>query len=283
MRAFPMLLAAASLVACGQQGESGQPTASAVPAQLTFEGADYSSDAAKVAHGKRLADVLDCTSCHGNDLQGTNVSAEDPSYGDMNAPNLTLLMASYSDAEFERFMREGKPKDGREFWFMPVETYQFVSDADMAALKAYLRSFRPAGKQLPPLRRGKGFNEEIEKGIYGNAEQQVKRYRAEAPEDMGTQHEWGRQLTRAVCTGCHNSKLQGYAEFTPDLDIAGAYSPDELETLLTTGKGKTKPDLGMMSETARNKLSKLTPKERAAIIAYVIARANRPQQPTGAN
>jgi hypothetical protein len=80
-----------------------------------------------------------------------------------------------------------------------------------------------------------------------------------------------------VCTGCHNSKLQGYEGFTPDLDIAGAFSPDELETLLTTGKGKSKPDLGLMKSIALSSLSKLTPGERQALIAYLLARANRPQ------
>src|SRR5439155_21134967 len=39
------------------------------PAQLTYEGADYKTDAAKVAHGKRLAVILDCTGCHGSNLQ----------------------------------------------------------------------------------------------------------------------------------------------------------------------------------------------------------------------
>lgn len=275
MRMTLILLAAASLFACGERKDHEEQAAPAMPAQLTFEGADYKDDAAKLAHGKRLADVLDCTGCHGENLQGTNVTADDPAYGDINAPNLTLLLADYSDADFDQLMHEGKPKDDREFWFMPVETYQFVGDADMTALKAFLRSFKPEGKQLPPIRKGKGFSEEIEKGIYGNSLQQVARYRAEPPEDMGPQHEWGRQLTRMVCTGCHNSKLQGYAAFTPDLDIAGAYSPEELEILLTTGKGKSKPDLGMMSAISRSKLSKLTPRERAAIIGYVIARANR--------
>lgn len=278
MRAILPLLTAVSLAGCDVgASDPEKPTPSATSAELTFEGSDYKDDVAKLAHGKRLADVLDCTGCHGDNLQGANVTADDPSYGDMNAPNLTLLLPSYSDAEFRRFIREGIPKDGREIWFMPVETYQFLSDADLSALQSYIRTFKPEGKQLPPIRQGKGFNEEIEKGIYGNAQQQVARYRIEEPEKMGAQHEWGRQLARMVCTGCHNSKLQGYAEFTPDLDIVGGYTPEELETLLTTGKGKTKPDLGMMSAIARSKLSKLTARERAALIAYLLARANRPQ------
>jgi mono/diheme cytochrome c family protein len=245
-------------------------------AQLSFEGADYKDDAAKIAHGKRLATILDCTGCHGSDLQGTNVTADDPDYGEMNAPNVTLLLANYSDADLDRLIRHGVPKDGREFWFMPVESFQFLSDADIAAVTAYLRTFEPAGRQLPPIRKGKGFQKDIERG-FGNAQQQIARYRDQPLGDLGAQHEWGRHLAQTNCTACHNNALQGYPGFTPNLDIAGTYSEAELTRLLTTGEGKVKKDLGMMSDMARNHFSKLTPRERAAIVAYVKARAERPQ------
>lgn len=279
MQKIVMLLALASLSACGTQSEEASKQAEAKPAQLTFDGADYKDDAAKVAHGKRLADVLDCTGCHGQNLQGANVTADDPEYGDMNAPNITLLLAEYSDADLDQLIRQGKPKDGREFWFMPVETFQFLSDADFAALVAYLRTFKPAGNQLPPIRKGPNFLSDVEKGLYGNADQQIRRFRDKPPPDMGASHEWGRHLARTVCAGCHNGELQGYEGFTPDLDIAGAYTPEELEVLLTTGRGKSKPDLGLMKVVALSSLSKLAPRERQAIIAYEKARADRPQQP----
>lgn len=277
MRMMMILLALAGLFACGAPKESEEPEAPAVPAQLSFEGGDYKDDAAKVAHGKRLATVLDCTGCHGENLQGTNVTADDPAYGDMNAPNITLLLAKYDDQALDRLIRHGRPIDGREFWFMPVESLQFLSDADFAALVAYLRTFPPAGEQMPPIRKGPNFIKDVEKGLYGNAQQQIARFKREAPPDLGASYEWGRHLARTVCTPCHNSQLQGYEGFTPNLDIAGAYSPAELETLLTTGKGKSKPDLGLMAAIAKNSLSKLTRQERAAVIAYVQARANRPQ------
>lgn len=275
MKVLIMLLAAAGLSACDRDPKSEQPVRAAA-AQPSFDGADYADAASKVAHGKRLASVLSCAGCHGDNLQGKNVSAEDPEYGDMNAPNITLHLANYSDADFDRLLRHGKPKDGREFWFMPTESFQFLSDADLAALIAYLRTFKPAGKQLPPIRKGPGFMKDVEKG-FNHSQVQHVRYRKESPAAVGAQHEWGRQLTRTTCTACHNSQLQGYEEFTPNLDIAGAYSAAELETLLTTGKGKSKPDLGLMKQVSVDAFSKLTPRERAAIIGYLKARAERPQ------
>jgi len=278
MRATIVLLAFAGLTACGTRSEEAtNDKAEVTPVALTFDGADYKDDAAKLAHGKRLTQVLHCNDCHGDNLQGTNVTKDDPEFGDMNAPNITLLLAKYSDADLDQLIRHGKPKDGREFWFMPVESYQFLSDADLAALIAYLRTVKPAGKQLPPIRKGPEFLEDVKEGELANAQNQIRRFAAEAPVDLGSQHARGRDLAHIVCTGCHNSKLQGYEGFTPDLDIAGAFTPAELETLLTTGKGKSKPDLGLMKNVALSSLSKLTPAERQEIIAYVKSRAEREQ------
>ena len=277
MRLPIVLLALASLPACDRKSE--EPPVPATPVQQTFEGADYKDEAAKIAHGKRLATVVGCVTCHGPNLQGTNVTADDPEFGDMNAPNISLLLAKYNDTELDQLIRHGKPKDGREFWFMPVESYQFLSDADFAAIIAYLRTFKPAGEQLPPIRKGKNFDEDVTKGLFGNAQQQIPRYRDNPPIDLGTQHEWGRYLVQTTCTMCHNSELQGWQDFTPDLDIAGAFTPAELERLLTTGKGKSKPDLGLMAVMGRDAFSQFTPRERQAVIAYVKARADRPQPP----
>ena len=278
MRKFALLLAAAAMLSACEKSEP-EKTETAVaptPAALTFDGSDYKDEAAKLAHGKRLTEVLHCNACHGDNLQGTNVTADDPDYGDMNAPNLTLIAQQYSDDDFRRLLRDGVPKDRREFWFMPVESFQFLSEADMAAVIAYVRSFKPEGKQLPPIKKGKGFYEDLERG-FGNSVQQVARYRSDPPPDMGPQYERGRALVRITCASCHNSALQGYEGFTPNLDIAGAYSKEELTHLLLTGEGKSKKNLGMMSDMVRRHFTQLTPGEREAIVDYVLARANRPQ------
>ncbi len=274
MRVIIILLALASLSACDRA--SDQPTTPATPAQLTYEGGDYRDEAAKLAHGKRLADVLDCSGCHSANLQGSDL-ADKPEDGAMYAPNITLLMPEYSDADLDQLLRHGVPEDGREFWFMPVESYQFLSDADAAALIAYLRTLKPAGKPLPAFKINKVEQTDVDQGLLGNAKVQIQKYRGDPPLDLGPQHAWGRYLAQTTCTACHNNALQGWERFTPDLDIAAAYSAEELEVLLTTGKGKSKADLGMMKETARRSLSKLTPRERHAIIAYVKERADRPK------
>jgi len=195
----------------------------------------------------------------------------------MYAPNLTLLLAKYSDAELDKLIRGGVPKDGREFWFMPVESFQFLSDADAGAIIAYLRTVKPAGKALPPFRKNRAVDKDVAAGRMGNAQVQIAKYRKDRPAEVGEQHAWGRYMVQTTCTACHNNALQGWEGFTPNLDVAGAYSKEELTHLLTTGEGKVKKDLGMMSGVARNSFSKLTPREREAIVDYVLARAKRPQ------
>jgi len=244
--------------------------------QLSFEGADGSA-AARIAHGKRLTYILDCTGCHGEDLQGHDM-ADKPRDGAMYSPNVTLLVPTYTDAGLDRLIRHGVPKDGREFWFMPVESFQFLSDADFTALVAYLRTLKPAGKALPPFKFNAVEHKDVEQGLLGTAQAQIRKYRAQPPVDLGPQHAWGRYLVQSTCTMCHNNALQGWPNFTPNLDIAGAYSKTELTQLLTNGKSKTGKDVGM-SGVAREHFSHLTPREREAIVDYILARANRPQAP----
>jgi cytochrome c553 len=265
------------VVACsGPKDEAGNREAPVV-AQLSFEGADYKDDAAKIAHGERMSWMLGCKSCHGENFEGKNVTADNPDFGDMNAPNITLLLAKYTDVDLDRLIRHGVPKDGRDFWFMPPENFQYVSDADFAALVAYLRTFKSSGKQLPPIRKGPEFDRLVKEGEIEPAVSLVARFQRETPVGLGEKHRLGRYIAMTTCTECHNSKLQGYKDFTPNLDIAGAYDAPELERLLTTGEGKTKKDLGLMTETAQHRFSKFTPRERAAIVSYIKARADRPQ------
>lgn len=249
-----------------------QPKATAKSTQLSYEGADYATQAAKIAHGRRLVEILDCTGCHGSNLQGTNMT-EKPQDGAMYAPNITLLVPGYSDAGLDRLIRHGVPKDGRRFWFMQVETYQFLSDADFAALVAYLKTLKPAGKALPAFKFNRVEYKDVEQGIMGDAQAQIRKYRDNQPVDMGPEHAWGRYLVKTTCTGCHNNALQGWTNFTPNLDIAGAYSKAELTRLLTTGEGKSKKDLGTMSGMGRDHFSHLTSREREAVVDYILARA----------
>ena len=275
MRAWAIALLL--LAGCDRDPGEDPAPAQATAAAMTYDGGDYKTEAAKVAHGKRLATVLDCTGCHGANLQGSDVGA--PEDGAMWAPNITLVLDKYDDPALDRLIRQGVPHDGREFWFMPVEAYQFLDDADVEAVVAYLRTMEPSGKPTPAFEKNKAFQKEIAGGLIGNAKVQIAKFRKDQPADLGPRHAFGRYIAQTTCAACHNNALQGWEGFTPSLEVAGAYSKAELTHLLTTGEGKVKKDLGMMSGISRNSFSKLTPSEREAAVDYVLAFAARPRPP----
>ncbi len=221
--------------------------------------------------------MLGCKGCHGENLQGQNVTEGEPEFGDMWAPNLTLLLASYSDADLDQVIRHGVPKDKREFWFMPSESFQFLSDADLAALIAWLRTVKPGGKAMPPIRKGPLIDKMVAAGEGGPSPQMIAKFQKSQPVDLGAPHALGRYIAMTTCSECHNSELQGFTDFSPNLDLAGVYDVPELTRLLTTGEGKVKKDLGLMTQTAKHRFSRFTPRERAAVVAYIKARAERPQ------
>ncbi|MGI8611688.1 MAG: c-type cytochrome [Sphingomicrobium sp.] len=277
MRLLMIALAAAGISACDRNSHSERSEMAATPAAVTYDGATATDRSAVVAHGERLSFILGCKACHGDDLRGNNVTKDDPSMGQWWAPNITLLLAKYDDAALGRLIRHGVPHDGRTMYFMPFESLQFLSDADLAAVIAYLRTLRPGGEQTPAVKKGPLYIELEQKGEFAAAPEMIRRFKADQPVDLGPEHRLGRYIAMTVCSECHNASLQGFEGFSPSLDTAGAYDIAELERLLTTGEGKVKKELVLMSATSRLRFAKFTPRERAAIVAYLKARAERPR------
>jgi mono/diheme cytochrome c family protein len=105
------------------------------------------SDSASLARGEHVATALaKCVDCHGDDLGGGTV-IDDPAVAHVEATNLTAgqggVLSSYDDVALERAIRHGVGSDGRNLLIMPSKDYHNLSDDDVAALIAYIRS-RPA-------------------------------------------------------------------------------------------------------------------------------------------
>lgn len=286
MRNGTMLLAMAGLSACnpsandGNQAAANPPTVAAVPAALTFDGAGTTDRAAMLAHGERLSHVLGCRGCHTPNLEGMLFNNDSPELGKLYASNITRVLPTLSDAELEALLRTGKHPTRGDLWIMPSEIFQRLSDADMRALIAHLRTVKPSGEPTPPPTFTAKGRKTITDGEMKPVAAYVAEYRDKLPADMGAAHALGRYVAGATCAECHGPDLTGIPDFepglsTPDLAIAGTYSDAELTRLLTTGEGKTKKDLGLMSRVAKGHFSYLTPRERSALVAYLKARAAR--------
>jgi mono/diheme cytochrome c family protein len=107
-----------------------------------------------IAHGERLVNI--CKGCHSTDfappLEGQDFGSGFPlPIGTLYAPNLTPIhLSEWSDGEIIRTIREGVHRSGRTTVLMPIEAFQSMSDADVQALVAYLRSQEVVEPDTPP-------------------------------------------------------------------------------------------------------------------------------------
>ena len=97
--------------------------------------------AATAEYGKYLAGG--CTGCHGANYAGQHVPGTPPSFPD--SKNITpAAIGNWQEADFFRAIREGKRPDGSAIDpFMPWQTFAKMSDVELSALWAYLRTVPP--------------------------------------------------------------------------------------------------------------------------------------------
>ncbi len=180
------------------------------------------SDEGTVARGAYLVGIMGCQECHGRDLGG-QLLADAPPFR-IEPPNLTRgsggVGARYDDAAWERAVRHAIGQDGRGLYVMPSSAYRNLSDADMSALIAYLKSvppvegvhpgvvFKPLGRALVAV--GAFEPEVVEEAV------QI----GEAPPVAATAA-YGKYLASFTCMHCHGATLEG----GPHPDPAGPPVP----------------------------------------------------------
>ncbi|MGA0061228.1 MAG: c-type cytochrome, partial [Planctomycetota bacterium] len=95
--------------------------------------------------------------CHAPDLGGRLV-IDDPMVGRVAGPNLTRgaggLGGDYTDADFVRAIRHGVARDGRALVLMPSLDYQGLSDEDLGAMIAYVKTVAPVDRPRGPVAPG---------------------------------------------------------------------------------------------------------------------------------
>jgi len=106
-------------------------------------------DSSRIERGRHLA-LIECAGCHSSNGELPLAGGVDdylgdpgsPPFGHLVAPNLTPggPLAGASDGQLARAIREGVGADGRPLLVMPSRSFHRLSDADLAALIAYLRS-----------------------------------------------------------------------------------------------------------------------------------------------
>ncbi|WP_296679712.1 c-type cytochrome [Novosphingobium sp.] len=228
-----------------------------------------------LAHGERLSRVLGCSGCHGKDLAGNDWSDD---MGVLWTANLTLTARKWTAAQFQQTLVTGKEPGGRELWDMPSYLFTQLTQDELDAVTAYVRSRPATGVVHPRPQMGPFLQAKQKEGVYRSSAAEVGATgKTQAPHVAGL--ELARHIARATCAECHGIDLRGRTNpidgrSTPDIrPLAASYSPEDFERLLTTGVAAGGREVGLMSEVARGRYKHLTTAERSAIHAYLRALA----------
>lgn len=186
--------------------------------QISVESVPLTSDAASVQRGEHLATIFMCSDCHTANMGG-QVFYTVPGMLTIPTPNLTAgsggIGASFNDQDWVRAIRHGVSPDGQALFIMPSEAFHEMSDQDLGAVIAYIKSLPPVDNLMPGRRIEIMGRVMMGLGMFPPfaADQIDHAGPPLAAPQPGVTVEYGRYLTR-ICTGCHGADLNG-APFGP--------------------------------------------------------------------
>jgi mono/diheme cytochrome c family protein len=167
----------------------------------------------QVARGAKFSAF--CPICHspngGAPLVGQNFSEGGPPAGTLYAANLTPAgeIKDWSDGEVIRAIREGVHKNGRPLVIMPSEAFRNLSDLDVQAVVAYLRSQPAVEPATPPTRLNVIGALLIGSGLAQTSAQPPITHPIIAPAE-GASAAYGQYLVSILaCRLCHGENLTG--------------------------------------------------------------------------
>ncbi len=236
---------------------------------------DVPTDEASITEGARLARLRGCYGgCHGESTAGA-VFFDAPDGTRVVAPDLGLMARNYSTAELERVIRHGIRPDGTSVLVaMPSAMLHSLSDRDLGAIIAFLRSQPPGDEPLPetrvgPLARLFLFDFKRSLGTILAAEYIEQNNSRTAPlaDDAGAP---GRYLAMTVCSECHGTDLRGGPdEFAPTLAVVTAYSPENFRRLMREGMPIGDRELDLMARVAVSRFQNFTDSEIDRLHEYL--------------
>tara|TARA_R110002096_G_scaffold29497_12_gene88801 strand:+ start:38378 stop:39265 length:888 start_codon:yes stop_codon:yes gene_type:complete len=240
------------------------------------EGFTYvdTADTAIVEAGKHVARTRGCFGCHGQQLEGVDFSDEWVWVATAVAPNLAQYAREHDASTIEAAVRQGIGHEGKALWSMPSYNYALLSDEDMTALIAFLRSAPVVEKALPEPDLGWDARMRI---VRGEAQHMAEWADRMPPLLLGEgddpQLVRGEYLAKTTCNECHGFDLRGQIDIdfgTPDLAIVTAYSDADFRHLMKTGVAiGGRKNLELMSTIARDRFANFSDDELDDLLAYL--------------
>ena len=217
------------------------------------------ADTQTVARGEYLYKYsLNCWGCHGS--EGSN-SPEEPQGGGLEfdvtevgppggfgylyasniTPDLETGIGTWSDGELVRSLREGLDREGKLlFPIMEAEWWKDISDEDVFALVAYMRSLPPVHNEVPDNELTFAAKALIALGVIKPVPPVTAPVTAPP---RGATAEYGEYLVShaSMCAGCHTPRSPNTGEYDLTQPFAGGLFPFPEEGFRTTGSNLT-PD-----------------------------------------
>ena len=247
----------------------------------------YVNDPASFERGRYLFSTRGCVDCHGANGAGRDLVNDGSTR--ISGPNITSggVVKAYQELDWVRIIRHGVKPDGTPAQVMPSEDYNRLTDADLASLVAYVRSFPPAQGgaavvQMPlPARVLYGL------GAIPDAAMRIDhRLPPQAPLPASDGAALGKYAAN-MCIGCHGEHLSGGKILTgpPDWPAAPNLTPGEAsvmprypnaEAFLAMLKSGKRPDGSPISIMPFESLSRIDEGEARALYAHLKTVPARP-------
>jgi mono/diheme cytochrome c family protein len=251
---------------------------------------------AQVERGRYLTAAADCTACHTNPKDGRPFAGgrtlETP-FGSMLAPNITpdqdTGIGRWTDAQFVDAIRRGRRPDGSRLYpAMPYPYYVRMSEADVLAIRAFLKTMAPVRNAVEPDQLPFPFNIRAAMRLWDELFFDDHSF----ARDPAKSEAWNRgsYLVNGAghCAACHTPKnfmgadepsefLHGYSlqgwfahDLTGDAQRGlDKWSTQDLVDYLRNGHNRYAAASGMMAEEVENSSSRMTSSDLQAIAAYL--------------
>ncbi len=250
--------------------ESERRLASVVPGP-DFVAIDR-DDAGFVERGRHIARTRGCFGCHGQNLEGQVFDEEWDWVERAVAPNLAAYAKRHDAATIEAAVRQGIGHDGRALWSMPSYNYALLTDEDVSAVIAFLKSAPVVDKALPKPRLGWQARFRL---FRGQAQHMADWADAMPPLILDARHPLarGEYLAKTTCNECHGFDLRGQVDIDltmPDLAVLEAYTDEDFLRLMAKGEAMGgRDDLRLMTMVARDRFAYFTEQELDDLLAYL--------------
>jgi mono/diheme cytochrome c family protein len=264
------------------------PNPTGVPPEL--------GQADRLTRGQYLTDAADCVACHtaegGKPFAGGY--AFNLPYGTIYSPNITpdrqTGIGDWSDADFLRALHQGVARDGEHLYpAFPYDSYTYLADDDVLAIKAYLFSLPPVRNAVPESTLSFPYNQRWLLAAWSFLYNPDRRFEPNA--DRSPEWNRGAYVAEALahCGDCHTPRnlaqgldnrrkfsgalVTGWRAFNISSDRAtgiGAWSDEDLEQYLSIGHAQRHGTAaGPMGEAVDNSLHRLLKSDVHAIVTYL--------------